>query len=293
VTDGPNSYAQKYSDLLYRAEITACQVSISPQASIAVNAMLGNIRPRWNVWYRLDGTCTAAQDCYSKTLDTVKFIVSNYDPRDVAAVDAKIRLDNVITPKFSAKPWEVWVPTDTEQKLGLPGLSGGVLRPLAAITLIMATPASHAAPSQCMDAKSVLFTCLAGSDVISVCREAGSVQYRFGPQGAPTMRLPPAGDWRTLVRAGVLTFAGGGGAYLAFTNGPYRYVVYTASARGCGKEKAGVLVEKNGQLVRNILCTLQPGTQQPVSELGPDLFDQGGFPKDPEELDTKEIFPRC
>jgi len=109
-------------------------------------------------------------------------------------------------------------------------------------------------------------------NVVSVCAsqlsaDAGLVQYRFGPEGAPDIRLPLAAqDWRTRTRAGMLTYAGGGGAYVAFTNAPCRYVVYTAIGRGWG-EKSGVAVEKNGKLVSNLPCT-----QEPVSEFGPDLF---------------------
>jgi hypothetical protein len=98
--------------------------------------------------------------------------------------------------------------------------------------------------------------------------------------GSPTMSLPQAGlDWRMSVRAGTLTFAGGGGAYVAFRGKSYRYVVYTAIGRGWGK-KAGVAVEKNGKLVSNLRCS-----QEPVSELGPDLFHNSGFPEDAEGFD--------
>jgi hypothetical protein len=60
---------------------------------------------------------------------------------------------------------------------------------------------------------------------------------------------------------------------------PYRYVVYTAIGRGWG-EKSGVAVEKNGKLASNFRCM-----QEPVSELGSDLFSKGGFPSDPDGFD--------
>ena len=158
-------------------------------------------------------------------------------------------------------------------------------RVLAAVAILILPSAGQAASSQCTDTESVLFTCRSGKNIVSVCgsklsADAGKVQYRFGPEGAPKIRFPPAAqDWRTRTRAGTLTYAGGGGAYVAFTNAPYRYVVYTAIGRGWG-EKAGVAVEKNGKLVGNRSCA-----QEPVSELGPDLFRNAGFPADPGGFD--------
>jgi hypothetical protein len=158
-------------------------------------------------------------------------------------------------------------------------------RLLAAVTILMTPSMGRADSSQCTDVESVLFTCRSGNSVVSVCAsqlsaDAGLVQYRFGPEGAPNIRFPLAAqDWRTSTRAGMLTFAGGGGAYVAFKSEPYRYVVYTAIGRGWG-EKAGVAVEKNGKLVSNLLCT-----QKPASELGPDLFRNARFPDDSEGFD--------
>ncbi len=156
---------------------------------------------------------------------------------------------------------------------------------LAASVMLTVPAAGHAGSSQCTGGESVLFTCRIGKNVASVCASqlpagAGRVQYRFGPEHSPAVKLPRAGpDWRGQVSAGVLTFAGGGGAYVAFKNGPYRYVVYTAIGQGWG-EKAGVSVEKNSKRVRNLPCS-----HKPASELGPDLFFGSGFPQDLEGFD--------
>lgn len=150
----------------------------------------------------------------------------------------------------------------------------------AALALSIVSSSSQADSTQCTNTESVLFTCRSGNKVVSVCgsqlsANAGLLQYRFGPEGAPDIRLPlTAQDWRISTRAGMLTYAGGGGAYVAFTNTPYRYVVYTAIGRGWGT-KSGVAVEKNGKLVSNFPCT-----QEAASELGPDLFRDAGFPND-------------
>ena len=131
-----------------------------------------------------------------------------------------------------------------------------------------------------------MFSCSTGRKTVSVCAtpdlsaSAGSVQYRFGLRGAPELVFPPAGaDWRKVTRGAVLTFAGGGGSYLAFANGPYRYVVYTAIGRGWGT-KAGVTVEKNGKRVATFPCK-----EKETSELGPDLFAKAGIAEDTEPFD--------
>ena len=173
-------------------------------------------------------------------------------------------------------------------RLGALAIARSTLRDvsfLAAAVMLMVPGAGHAGSSQCTGAESVLFACRIGKNVASVCASqlsagAAQVQYRFGPKHSPTVNLPRAGsDWREEVSVGVLTFAGGGGAYVPFKNGPYRYVVYTAIGRGWG-EKAGVSVEKNGKRVRNLPCS-----RKPVSELGPDLFYGSGFPQDPAGFD--------
>jgi len=141
-----------------------------------------------------------------------------------------------------------------------------------------------AAGTQCRQGESVLFSCRIGGNVASVCASglttgSGSVQYRFGPPGAPKVRLPSADrDWKKTVTAGVLTLIGGGGAYAAFSSDPYRYVVYTSISHG--RDKSGVAVEKNGRRIRDLRCS-----RNPVSELGPDLFSQHGFAEDGKGFD--------
>ena len=131
----------------------------------------------------------------------------------------------------------------------------------------------------------MIFSCGTGAKVVSVCAygdlSAGVVWlgYRYGLLGKPEMIYPPSGPWRGLVRAGMGTFSGGGGAYLTFRRDSFRYVVYTAIGRGWG-EKAGVAVERNGKLLTNQTCR-----GKPVSELGPDFFADSGIPDDPAPFD--------
>ena len=154
---------------------------------------------------------------------------------------------------------------------------------VAIVALCISQPfsARAASLSLCSDQERTLFSCSTGRKTVSVCAsselssEAGSVQYRFGSQAAPELAYPPSSaDWRTMARSGVLTFAGGGGAYLAFLKGPYRYVVFTAIGKGWG-QKAGVVVEKDGKRVASYPCK-----DKETSELGPDLFAKAGIRDD-------------
>ena len=149
------------------------------------------------------------------------------------------------------------------------------------LALPPAPGAVETAANHCSAQEQTLFNCSTGKKVVSVCAtqdlsaDAGSVQYRYGRPGAPELVYPTtAAGWRKLTHSGVLTFAGGGGAYLTFTNGPYRYVVYTAIGRGWG-EKAGVVVEKNGKRVASLPCK-----GKETSELGPDFFAKAGLAED-------------
>ncbi len=147
------------------------------------------------------------------------------------------------------------------------------------LTTVVACPAA-AALSHCTPAERVIFSCATGAKIVSVCAAgdmssaAGSLAYRFGPAGHPEMTYPPPAEWRGVTRSGMWTFSGGGGAWLAFHRAAFRYIVYAAVGRGWG-EKAGIAVEQNGKLLTNLACR-----GNPVSELGPDLFDSARIPMD-------------
>lgn len=141
-----------------------------------------------------------------------------------------------------------------------------------AITAALAAPARAA--THCGPGEDVVFSCSTGAKTASVCAAKDLIQYRFGRDGRPELVWPPASDGRDKVRAGTWTFAGGGGAWLAFHKPPFRYVVYTAIGRGWG-EKAGVAVEQNGLIAANLPCE-----NKPVSAIGPDFFARAGIGND-------------
>lgn len=133
-----------------------------------------------------------------------------------------------------------------------------------------------AQPTHCRNDEATLFSCQAKGKTLSICGAGDRVvTYRFGPIGAVELNLSSqAGDKSVAVSAGSLTYSGGGGAYVAFANPPYRYVVYTAIVRDEG-DTAGVAIERNGRKMGALNCS-GPRT----SELGPDMFERWGLARD-------------
>ena len=168
-----------------------------------------------------------------------------------------------------------------EMRLGrraalFPGIG---LRGAAAVTVAMFVLHANAAEvAGCAPSERGLFTCSTGTKTISICGSAdltassGLLQYRFGRPAALELSYPPAdANWRKTTRGGTLMFSGGGGAFLAFTNAPYRYIVYSAAGQGWGS-KAGVVVERGGKRIASFACK-----GKATSELGPDLFSKAGI----------------
>lgn len=158
-------------------------------------------------------------------------------------------------------------------------------RIVALLALGLAPAVSHAAPSHCTAEEKTVFSCSVGEKTVSVCASkelsptAGSIQYRFGSEGHPEIRLPdPAAHPATAAKGGTLMYSGGGGAFLRFSKGEYNYVVYTGSGKGWKKD--GVVVDKGGKLIANFRCK-----GAPVSELGPEFFQGSGMPEDERAFD--------
>lgn len=146
----------------------------------------------------------------------------------------------------------------------------------AAVAALLVHDAARAA--DCPPSLESLFFCRTGTKAIAVCGSpalgttGGVLQYRFGSSSKTELSYPPAGgDWRGVTRGGTLMFSGGGGAFLAFSRAPYRYVVYSAVGRGWGS-KAGVVVEKDGKRIASLACD-----GKARSQLGPDLFTRAGI----------------
>jgi hypothetical protein len=206
------------------------------------------------------------------------------DPGSVLAlldhpVDLRLRADNLTSPAFHFDGGSARVPPA--------GFAVSTTPDRKRLLVSVAAAAAGPAPSLCESAEDILFSCHAGKKIISICaskdlaRDRGYLQYRFGLPAKIELSVPadrsvlPASS----VTAGNLMFSGGGGAYLRFTAAGYEYVVYTAVGKGWG-EKDGVAVERDGKRLSHVSCT-----DEPVSELGPDLADKAGLKPDAGDFD--------
>ncbi|MCV9964305.1 hypothetical protein OIU34_20675 [Pararhizobium sp. BT-229] len=116
----PHDMRLAYSDLIYRATVANCQVAIASETAKDVAAILENARPRWMVWYRLDGSCPGITQCYSWQEQHTKETISKADKRDVVSADAEKRISSVHQPKTRATGvvWATFNPTEYEKALG-------------------------------------------------------------------------------------------------------------------------------------------------------------------------------
>ncbi len=137
-------------------------------------------------------------------------------------------------------------------------------------------------PSHCFKEERIIFSCNTNSNqVISICSSAslnsryGYLQYRFGKEGSfPEYVFPMNHDLASkYFYSGVLTYSGGGGAYLKFLNGTYNYVVYTGIGRGW--EKQGMVINEGKDEIARYACK-----NNWVSDMGPELFNQAGLKQD-------------
>lgn len=139
------------------------------------------------------------------------------------------------------------------------------------------------APTLCKADEIVVFSCSTGARVASLCaskdisKSAGHLQYRFGQKDKLELSYPAeTAKPAQLFEAGLLSYSGGGGAWLRFDKGPFRYSIFSAIGKWGPKEEpveaAGVFVEKDGKNIANLLCR-----GAAVGELGPDLFEKMGL----------------
>lgn len=165
----------------------------------------------------------------------------------------------------------------------------GVALGLAAL-LAGAAPAVGAGASLCTAGETVVFSCGAGkTKTVSVCaspdltRTEGYMQYRFGMPGKTPGLVYPATKAHpgSYFLSRTVAYAGGGAAYLKFTNGEYTYVVFTGIGRGW--EKEGVAVENAGTDGAEKVAYL-PCRGEWSSLIGPDFFEAAGLPEDPDEF---------
>ncbi|GGK08252.1 hypothetical protein [Luteimonas terricola] len=134
----------------------------------------------------------------------------------------------------------------------------------------------------CAEGEDVVFGCkLAQGHTVALCASpglapaGGELQYRENVPGeAADVAWPQDGTVASQAyRSGTLMYSGGGGAFLRFDREGRTYTVYTGIGRGW--EKAGVLVQAQGNTVANLACD-----GEEVSAIGPELFARAGIPED-------------
>ncbi|WP_152526837.1 hypothetical protein [Pseudogulbenkiania ferrooxidans] len=115
-------------------------------------------------------------------------------------------------------------------------------------------------------AKKVASVCMVGKQGLH-----SLIQYRFGQIGHMEISIPenPV-DPSNAVSYGTLSYSGGGGAYLRFSRGNYRYTAYTGMGKGW--DKTGITVERDNKLLANLLCK--------ESDVPNDAFSRLNVPKD-------------
>ena len=160
--------------------------------------------------------------------------------------------------------------------------------------------AARAAPtSLCTKDEKIVYSCATSATrFLSICaskdlsKNAGYLQYRFGPSGKPDLVFPetprhPVG----IFTPGTLSFSGGG-AYFRFAKAPYVYTVFSAignwGKKGSKATVQGVAVQKDGAEVANLPCRLDANYVD--SELGPDFFDRTGLGEPQSDFDIAEVF---
>jgi len=146
--------------------------------------------------------------------------------------------------------------------------------------------------SFCTQMETVVFTCLSGTKMISVCSSRGAaaskgiLEYRFGKADSsePLELSLPEGNYlpKDTATGQCVPFAGGGGCWLRFQKGKFSYVVYTGIGKwgpnGETQEKKGLVVERNGRVLSNLKCT-----ERFESALAPDWFERFGITVKEEE----------
>jgi hypothetical protein len=164
--------------------------------------------------------------------------------------------------------------------------------------LVLPGAGMAAAVTQCKAGETIVFSCSTGSRILSVCaskdlsKNAGYMQYRYGPAGRPELVFPetlrhPAG----LFTPGTLMFSGGGGAYLKFSKPPYVYTVFSAignwGRNGKGTAQ-GVAIQKDGAEFANIPC--RSDANYVAGELGPDFFEKARLGEPESDFDIPSAF---
>lgn len=130
---------------------------------------------------------------------------------------------------------------------------------ILAIALILTASAARAETTLCTPAENAIFSCQAGTKIISLCgskdlsESAGTLFYRAGKPGALELSYPDAGaDPRKAFTRAVI--APGNGDFVRFSRAGITYSVYSAR-NGSGKPFLdGILVTQGKKVLADLKC---------------------------------------
>lgn len=128
---------------------------------------------------------------------------------------------------------------------------------------LLASPVSFAV-NLCLQNEKTSFTCGVGSKSISVCSaNERTVIYRFGTPELVELEI------ESVVHFSRTSYSGGGAGHLVFSNGKYKYIVYSRGVSGEFRddgsreyiETAGVYVIKNENILADVECKTFSGDE--------------------------------
>jgi hypothetical protein len=146
-----------------------------------------------------------------------------------------------------------------------------------------AATAAERAGTHCVDGEAVVFSCAIEGKIVSVCVGPTTVDYRFGPLGAPELQIASTGA-DGAAHVSDLSSAGGRQSAVRFSSGGYEYVVHAMEAGQHtdvpGQTFAGVTVLQGDATVSDSDCP-DPALHQ---------FSTTDIPAEPEPDDRYEAW---
>lgn len=142
---------------------------------------------------------------------------------------------------------------------------------------------SHAelARGHCAAEETVVFSCITGTKVVSVCvaskadNRRSYLQYRYGALGSPEVVLPSLNQLpgHNTDAMSYINPIGDGNGYIRFRSGAYSYIAYAFSSRENFSTKGsapgwnswhGVVIERDGRIKRVLRCKSSFGVQSKI-----------------------------
>ena len=117
----------------------------------------------------------------------------------------------------------------------------------------------------CEDDEQIIFNCITTNKIASVCHKSSRTIYRFGKKDKIELVLTANGE--NTFKYSSAPYSGGGGEQVHIASGNHLYTLYNFSLTeldSIGKitkyiEGAGILVQKEKQILADILCTETSG----------------------------------